>query len=323
MKRRHFLAGGTGAVLLGGPARAAFGQPAPGLVTLRAAVVPNDDLGPMLYAEQSGMFRKAGLDVQLQRSTSGAAIAAAVAGGSFDFAIASLIALITGHVHGVPFTLIAPSHLIIPGDGATGLIVLKDSPVRTARELTGKVLACSSIKDANWLASRAAIDADGGDSAATKFVELPQTAIPAALDEHRIDASILVEPVLDEALATGGYRSLMDPMAAIGPRWLVTACFTRADFASQNADTIRRFAGALHEAIVFANGHHAETAPLIAAFNGIDTATVLKMHRNTIAEYLDPALIQPVIDAVARYKVIDHAFPAAELISPYAIKPPR
>ena len=46
------------------------------------------------------------------------------------------------------------------------------------------------------------------------------------------------------------------------------------------------------------------------------------MHRNVVAEYLDPREIQPAIDAAARYKVIDHAFPAQELISPEALKPP-
>lgn len=322
MKRRQLLAA-TAAAFLGGPLRGALAQPSPGLVVWRGEVVPNDDLGPLLYAQQSGLFRKAGLDVQLQRSTSGAVIAAAVAGGSVDFGVASLIALISGHAHGVPFTLIAPSHLIVAGDGTQGMVVLKDSPLRTARELTGKVLTCASITDANWLASRAYIDADGGDSAATKFVELPQPAIPPALDQGRADAALLQEPVLDQTLATGRYRSLGDPMGAIGRTWLVTACFALNDFAAKNPEAIRRFSSALHDATVFANAHHAETAPLIAAFNGIDPAVVLKMHRNTIAEYLEPSQIQTVIDAAARYKVIERSFPAAELISPYALKRPH
>lgn len=321
MRRRQFLAA-TAAALLGGPTRA-LAQPSPGLTVLRGEVVPNDDLAPLLYAEQSGLFRKAGLDVQLQRSTSGAVIAAAVAGGSVDFGVASLIALISGHAHGVPFTLVAPSHLIVAGDGTQGMVVLKDSPLRAARELTGKVLTCASITDANWLASRAYIDADGGDSAATKFVELPQPAIPPALDQGRADAAILEEPVLDQALATGRYRSLGDPMAAIGQRWLITACFALNDFAAKNSDVIRRFSGAMHDATVFANAHHNETAPLIAAFTGIDPAAALKMHRNTIAEYLDPSQIQTVIDTAARYKVIERSFPAAELISQYAVKRPH
>ena len=40
------------------------------------------------------------------------------------------------------------------------------------------------------------------------------------------------------------------------------------------------------------------------------------------AEYLDPALIAPVIGVLVKYGIIDRAFPASELISPYALSRP-
>ena len=268
------------------------------------------------------MFRKIGVDVQLERSSSGAAVAAAVAGGSFDFGVASLIALITGHARGLPFVMIAPSHLIVAGDGTQEMLVLKDSPIRRAGDLNGKLLAVPGIADANWISSHAFVDADGGDSTSIKFLELPQTAIPPALQQKRVDAAVVTEPVLDQAMATGLFRSLGDPTLTIAKRWLITAAFTRADFAAKNRELLARFGEVMRTAIVFANAHHADTAPLIADFTGIEPAAALQMHRNVFAEYLDPRQIQPAIDAAARYKVIDRPFPAQELISTYALKPP-
>ena len=90
---------------------------------------------------------------------------------------------------------------------------------------------------------------------------------------------------------------------------------------TKNRDAIDRFATAMHAATIYANAHHAETAPLLAAFTGIETAQVLAMKRDTCGEYLDPRDIQPAIDAAAKYKIIDKGFPAQELISPYALKP--
>jgi NitT/TauT family transport system substrate-binding protein len=318
--RGRFIA--TTAAVLAGALRPASAQQPPALVTLRGIVVPNDDLAPILYAQQSGMFRKIGLDVQLERSSSGAAVAAAVAGGSFDFGVASLTALISGHARGLPFAMIAPSHVIVAGDGTQEMIVLKDSPIRRYRDVNGKVLAVPGIADANWISSRAAVDADGGDSGTIKFVELPQTAIPPALEQKRVDAAIVQEPVLDKALATGAFRSMGDPTLTIAKRWMVTATFTLVDFASKNHDLVTRFGEAMRAAIVFANAHHADTAPLVAAFTGVDPAAALQMHRDVFAEFLDPREIQPAIDAAARYKIIDHAYPAQELISPYALKLP-
>lgn len=312
--RRFPAAAAASATALAGLRTAAFAQPAPPLTTLRGIVVPNDDLAPILYAQQSGMFRKAGIDIQLERSRSGSAVAAAVAGGSYDFGVSSLIALISGHSRGLPFVLVAPSHVIVAGDGTQEMVLLRDSPIRRGSDLDGKVLAVPGIADANWLSSRAFVDADGGDSSSIKFVELPQTAIPQALLQKRVDAAMLQEPVLDQAMATGAFRSLGDPTQNIAKRWMITAVFMRTDFAAKNRDAVSRFAAALHTADVFANTHQADTAPLVAAFNGIETEVVLKMHRDVFAESLDPREIQPAIDAAARYKVIDRAFPAEEFL---------
>jgi ABC-type nitrate/sulfonate/bicarbonate transport system substrate-binding protein len=124
-------------------------------------------------------------------------------------------------------------------------------------------------------------------------------------------------------MATGNFRSLGNPADAIAKRWLVAAWSSTADFIAKNRDAVDRFAVAMHTASVYANTHHSETAALIAAFTGVDPAATLTMKRGVYAEYLDPLLIQPAIDATAKFKVIDKAFPAQELISPYALKPPR
>lgn len=151
-----------------------------------------------------------------------------------------------------------------------------------------------------------------------KYVELTMTAIPAALDAHRIDAGTLANPSLEEALATGRFRSIGKPFDGIAKRWLVASYCTTLGFVTKNRDAVDRFASVMRTATAYANAHHAETAPLIAAFTGIDTAAVLAMKRTTGLTTLDPHEIQPAIDATAKYNVIDKPFPANELISPYA-----
>ena len=68
----------AGLALVASPA-AAFGQ---GLTTVTGAGVPEDGMTPALWAEQSGIFRKYGLDVQIASQRSGAATTAAVVGGT-------------------------------------------------------------------------------------------------------------------------------------------------------------------------------------------------------------------------------------------------
>jgi NitT/TauT family transport system substrate-binding protein len=295
----------------------------PAMTTLRVTVVPNDDVTPLLYAVQSGMFRKAGIEIELTRSTSGAAIAAAVAGGSYDIALASMMALVTGHARGLAFTLIAPSLLALTGDVSTLMVVPADSPVRSPRDLTGKLIAVASIRDLNWLSVHTMVDADGGASDTIKFVELPQSALPAALEQGRIDGAVLISPTLDRAMATGRVRSLGSPFESIAKRFSTAEWFAMRDYVERNRDLVDRFARVMLAATIYTNSHHAETAPLIIAFTGLDPALAGQLHRGPLAEYLDPRDVQPPIDAAARYKVIERSFPAQELISPYALKPRR
>lgn len=319
MERARFLAATLSAAAVLAPPRLAAQE----LTTVRVTAVPNDDLSPLLYAQQSGLFRRVGLDIQLQPATSGAAIAAALAGGSFDIGLVSMMGQLTGHVRGVPFTMIAPSLLYLTDEPAALLLVLKDSPVRSVRDLAGKVISASAIRDVSWVALRALVDQSGIDSATLKFVELPQTAVAAAIEQKRVDAGTLLNPNLEEALATGHFRSVAKPLDGIARRWMVASYCTMADYATKNRDIVERFATVMRTATVFANTHHAETAPMIAAFSGIELAHVLAMKRVTCAEYLDPRDIQPTIEAAVKYKVFEKSFPAQEMISPYALKPPR
>jgi hypothetical protein len=47
------------------------------------------------------------------------------------------------------------------------------------------------------------------------------------------------------------------------------------------------------------------------------------MNRVIDPDYCEVRYIQPVIDALAKYGAIDKGFPAAEIISSAAVKPPR
>jgi NitT/TauT family transport system substrate-binding protein len=200
------------------------------------------------------------------------------------------------------------------------LIVPNDSPIRTVRDLPGKIVSCSSIRDVNWVSMRGFADANGVDSEAIKFVEMPQTIIPAALEAKRLDAGILLNPNLEEAMSTGRFRVVCKPFDGIAKRWLVAAWCANTAFAAKNPTVVQRFSQVMLAATRYANTHFAETAPIFAAFAKIDPAHVLAMKRVTCGLYLDPRDIQPAIDSAAKYKVIDKSFPAGEVISQFAIK---
>lgn len=284
------------------------------LTPLRIAAAPDDDVTPILYAQSAGLFRAAGMDVSLQAVSSGTAVAAAVIGGSDDIGKSNMLALVVAHARGIPLTIVAPSGLYTSSIHTAALIVPKDSPLHSARDLAGKVVSVPALNDMQALSSRAWIDKNGGDSTTVHFIEVPAIAVAVALDTGRIDAGALSNPAISQALASGKYRVLGYNTDGIGDHFMTVAWFARADYAKNNADLMRRFNEVVRQASIYANDHHAQTVDLIARFSGADPAVIAKTPRSLFATTLTPSDIQPVIDTAAKYGVIPKRFDASEMI---------
>jgi NitT/TauT family transport system substrate-binding protein len=301
-------------------ALAAQGQSA--LTVVRAVGPPNDGYKAVYYGVKSGIFKKYGLDVQTSIVASGAAAAAALSGGAADIAYTNILTLIQAHTHNVPMVFVAPGNLQLPGKVETDLLVGSDSTIKTGRDLNGKTLGSASLRDINSAASLAWIDKTGGDSKTVKVVEVPASAGAAFLEEHRADAVVLNEPAVSQAVATGKARILAAPYDAVGAG--MTAGFAAMEpYVTANRDVMTRFAKAMHEASTYTNAHLPETVDLVAAYSGVQPDVVAKSARFVDAEYLETRYLQPMIDLCARYQLIDKDFPAADVISPVAVKPPR
>ncbi len=290
-------------------------QSAPPLVTIRVASNAADDVTPILYAQKTGMFAKAGLDVQLEKMNSGAAVTAAVVGGSIDIGKSSLIPLINAHVHGVPLAIVAPGELWLTDAPISGMVVKKDGPVTSARDLNGKTVAVVALGDLTHTGARAWIDKNGGDSKSIHYLELPSATVLAALNDGRIDGANVSNPMFAQIVASGQVRVIGHPSDAIAKHFLVTAFFATTDYAAKNAPAIAKFQQVLRAAATYTNAHHAETAPMTAAFYGMDPAVLNGMNRSTVGMTLDVRDIQPLIDTAAKYGVIAAPFDARQLIA--------
>lgn len=284
------------------------------LTAIKAGGVPEDSITPALWAAQSGIFRRYGLDVVVDAQRSGSAVAAGVAGGAYQFGKSSLMALIAAHSHNIPIVIVAPGGMYDASHPINGLIVKIDAPLRTGADFNGKTIAVSSLGDLYTVGTYAWIERTGGDWTSVKLVELPISAVYEAVVTGRIDGGNTIEPDLHAALATGKVRDLTDTNASIAKRYMYTAWFTTADYAKNNRDVVERFRSAIREATAYTNAHKAQTVDVFAKFSGMDPAVVAKMNRTDGGLSLDPQLLQPLINATARYKVIPAAFDARDFI---------
>jgi NitT/TauT family transport system substrate-binding protein len=288
------------------------------LTKLRIAGTPDQDIVAAFWAQQSGIFQKYGIDADVTTLSSGAAITAAVVGGSLDIGKSSLLALIQAHAKGIPLLIIASSILYNAAKPITALVVAKDSPIRTGRDLNGATVAVTALGDFYSMMNAAWIDGHGGDSQKVHFVELPSRAAADAVTAGRVQATTLTSPLLDQELQGGNFRVLGYPFNAAANSFVLTAYFCTADFAAKNRDVLPRFRRALAESSAYANAHRSAMIPVISKYSGVDAATLAAMPDVPLAQpdQLQAPLIQPLIDIAVKYKAIPQGFSARELIDP-------
>jgi NitT/TauT family transport system substrate-binding protein len=311
LSRSRILAGTAAALALASrPARAQA------LEKIQFAGVPTDDMTPIYYAIKTGMYQKAGLDVEIVPTSSGTVATTAVIAGTYQMGKGSLIASLVAHLRDLPLTVIANSSIWNPKVLFNEALVAADSSIRTGADLNGKTGATPALNDLNQLVIEAWVDKNGGDSKTMHWVEIPNSAVGAALTAHRIDVCALQEPQLSAELATGKVRALAPVYSAVSDHFVFGVNFANLPWAKAHAEAIHRWVNTTFEAAAYTNTHHAETAAMMSAVTKIPEAVYEKMPRLEGATQAtsSPTLMQPLIDAAAKYKFIAHSFPAKDLM---------
>jgi len=290
------------ALLLGGaalPALTASRVGAQTLTPIRVITLPIEAGAEAYFATQLGYFTKAGLDVEIVPASNGGASAAAVAGNGVEIGYADMVSIATAREKGVPFVVVAPAALHVSAAPTTELLVAANSPIKTAHDLEGKVVAGSGLGTISGYSPRAWIDQNGGDSTKVKFVELPFPAMQAALDAGRVDAVMIAEPFLSAAKKVD--RVIGSPYDAVSKSFLVSAYFTMEPWAKDHADVLNRFVGAIYDTAAWANKNRTKSADYLIAYSKIDPAAVGAMTRVQFGEHLTAAMLQPVVNVAAKY----------------------
>jgi NitT/TauT family transport system substrate-binding protein len=282
------------------------------------ATAPNDSSGEAFYAADMGFFAKAGLNVKVVPMNNAGAVAPAVISGSVTIGGLTVPSVAIAREKGVPITIIAPASIYSTAAPTSGIIVLKNSPLRKASDLNGKTIATRDLSNMSYYGANAWIDKNGGDSKSVHWIEISDTATTAAMQQGRVDAASVSEPALDDALHGDG-RMLGAVYDAIGDKFLIAVFFTTEDYAKAHPAVMRKFADAIIAAGKWANANHAASAKILEKYAGVPIPPGYT--RVTYAERLRAADAQPVLDMLAGYGVLKPSPHAADLFSPTVYAP--
>lgn len=301
------------------PASLRAQSPAP--YAIRIATPGNDGNALAFYAQALGLFAKYGIEPQIQvlRAGGGATIIAGIAGKALDVGESDLMAVGAAREHGVPVTLLAPSYMFRTGDLTSVILTGRNQPVRTAKDLNGKVIGVASLGGIGRMLTTKWLQLGGADLDSIKFVEMPQVAMAAALDRGTIAAAQSGEP--NVTAAGDAVRVLASTYGVLGREVQATAWVTSEEWARANPEAARRFVAAIHEAAVWADDprNRPKSAAILRQWLPFPEGLAEKMHRAYYGQAFELKALQPLLDLGYEQKFLQTHLNARDLISSYAM----
>ncbi|CAM5415891.1 MULTISPECIES: ABC transporter substrate-binding protein [Streptomyces] len=246
-----------------------------GITTVKLGLIPIVDVAPLYLGQKKGFFEKQGLKLEFTTAQGGAAIVPGVASGQFQFGFSNVTSLMVAQSNGVPVKAVANgiASTGVRGKDFNGLMVKKDSPVKSAKELEGKKVAINTLKNINETAVRQAVRQAGGDPDKVELVEMAFDQMPAALDQGQIDAACVVEPATATIRSQGG-REIASPLIDVAPELTVAMYFTSTQYAQQHPDVVEKFQDATAESLAYAEAHPDEARQIVTTYTKIPASVL-------------------------------------------------
>jgi NitT/TauT family transport system substrate-binding protein len=255
-------------------------------------VIPIADVAPLYLGIQKGFFKQENLTIKPVLAAGGAAIVPAVIAGDDQIGFSNTTSVIIAASKKLPIQIIASGVLggTGPKDAWDGLIVKKNSSIRTAKDLEGKTVAVNTLNNVGQLTINTALAKQGVDYKKVKYVEVEFPDMNAALDAGRVDAAWVVEPFYSQGKA-GGDRTIFNPYEQTARHLVVATYFTSKQYIAQHRDVVDRFRRAINKSMVYAAKHSPAVRKVVLTYTKIPPKAAQAM---TLPQW-NPSLNEPTV----------------------------
>jgi len=279
------------------------------------------DNAAMFLAMEKGFFRAEGLELETVPMAGGALIVQGVTSGDLQFGWTNVISLYQAHVEGFDFKLIAGGATNVKAKSEShAILVVKNSPIKTAKDLEGKTVAVNTLNNIVHLMAMAWVDKNGGSSAKVKFVEVPFPQMEAALSAGKIDAASIHEPFATAAIQKGDARVLAQPWGDVLPKFLIASWFASEKWLAKNKDTGQAFVRAINRGIDAIQADSEGSRAAMIKWAGLNPDLAGKIGLPLFEKSISEKDLQSTIDLTQKYKLIARGFKARDVISDLAPK---
>lgn len=246
--------------------------------TLSFAHLANPSHEAALYAIQQGIVTSDVINVVVT-ALDIAALQQAIVGRSFDVVEGAAMAIPRANARGLPLEIIGIGMRSHAEGLGSGVWVRADSPLQTIEDLKGHRLGVYTLSSAGMTLNRIALNqaygldvsASGGD---LEFVELPESALGAALAAGNVDAATLLHAQAYQAMQTGEFRPLAHlaraSTEAFGLRMVTSVLVGYTEKLDSDPEAYREFLRMYRESVDYALANQDEVFTAVSASENID-----------------------------------------------------
>lgn len=221
---------------------------------------------PVWVADSKGLFKKNGVDVQLNRTSDLSSIIPAL-GHQFDLGMGVQPVLIQAASKGIGVVQVS-GNKIVTKDNPTHFVVSRpDSGILKPEDLLGKTVGAPTLTGNINFATQYWLKQKGIDPSKVQFRQVDTPQMPDQLKAGRLDAAEIAEPYA-QILLNQGYHEVGYMLEAVGEPVYMSSWIASGSWAKAHKKEIAAFRKALDEADAWIKGNKDAAATILAKNTG-------------------------------------------------------
>jgi NitT/TauT family transport system substrate-binding protein len=209
---------------------------------------PNPEQVTAMVAEQQGIFKKHGIDGRFTIIPINPTIPAALLSDSIQVGAPTPTTLLQAVDNGIDLVVIAGASVNNPQGTGIGIVVRKDSGIKTAKDLQGKRFGAPGLNAVLHVMVRRWLTQEGVDPKSVNFVEAMFPVHGDLLKAGQIDAVVTGDPFMSRIIQSGDGEQILNLVTTLPGDVPPVMYVTTRDWAQKNPDKVKAFRAAIEEA---------------------------------------------------------------------------
>jgi NitT/TauT family transport system substrate-binding protein len=284
---------------------ASGGDTGQGLTAIKVGDVDGSPSAFLTFGVQKGFFTAHGLDVEVVPQQGGAAIVPGLVSGDLQIGGSNVVSIFLARGRNLPVKIIAPGTSVgdDPAKDFAAVVVAGDSPIRTAQDLAGKTIGVNTLQNVNDVVIKSYLEAQGADVNSVRLTEMPFPTMLPAINQHRVDAALVIEPFATIAQNQGA-RVLFRPYVEAKPNLAIGTYSATEQYIRENPQVVKSFREGLAETAAYVAEYPDEFRTALTTIAKVAPDLASKVNLPVWRSEMDTASLEFFADRMVRYGLV-------------------